>query len=723
MILSDDDELRDATIGGSEIIDASTGASTGIRLVRWLGAGGMSAVLLGEVDANRRWDQLSPLCPERVALKFTRPSTEAQLRRVNLSPIDIFRREVVALGRVMERSPPTEYVLGLYGSGTAHVATSEGTRRTLPWLAIEYVEGGADGATLADRVARSGEGIDPVRALRLVRGILSGVSVLHEIGVVHRDLKPDNIFLAGPVDDETPKIADCGIARVDGVAGGTIAALTLAYGGPEQMLSAMSPTERNMLVGPWSDVHAAAAVVWFLLANEDWCRSESDRAWNEGKRRSLRSARKLHPGLASQLGTLDALDAVLGRAAAHRLPSEALDREDARPFTQLARVRFKSMFTGVERFATVEAFRDALLPLLEEAAQEWTTRSVRENRPATAFRPTRMLGMTSLAGDRPPAEVHEITADSIGGTGATLHDASVESAAPGGVVFQPDGRILARFGARLLYFVGDRAHKVDVPDAYRADIEATKWVTRGPGGGFALVGSAHVVLVRGGAFTRMVLPTRASGDVGSIQAARGDGRQFGVVTAETDDGDGGPELWTSTDGTSWSEPTVFPLGGDVSAFTQGPYGQLVVGAKNGKRARALSVSLDGQTSVYTTGVNDRSPLLTCVSGAAKEGWGAGQGYVLRFDPSGVTAEQTEDLEPPVAMALDLMGVPWVITAHAVLRRHDGDTPVWKLYYRRAETQPPLVGIGFTSRGARVFDARGRGANLVPTDVAEWAGRA
>ena len=724
MLRTNDDELRDLTQDGPSLVDAESGADTGIRLVRWLGAGGMAAVLLGELDPQARWSQLSPLSPPRIAIKFTRPSTDGQLRRLNLSPLDVYRKEVVALGRVMERKPPTEFVLGLFGSGTADIQTNEGAVRRLPWMALEYVDGGSEGATLTDRAARSGEGIDPLRALRLVRGILEGVSVLHEIGVLHRDLKPDNVFVSGPVDDETPKIADCGIARVEGLAAGTIAALSPAYGGPEQMLSAMNPTERNMLIGQWTDVHAAAAVVWFILGNEDWCRSDGDRQWHDGVRRTLRSARRLHPGFASNVGLLDAIDGVLARGAAHRLSEAVYARPEAAQLTEYGKVRFRSMFTGPERFSSIAEFAQHLMPLLEDAARQWTSRAVRENRPATAFRPTRMLGMTSLVGGGPPAEIHEMATRTIAGTGSSLLDQIVTGAEAGNVVFQPDGKILARFGERVLYFVGDRPHKVGVPDADVPLVAASKWVTRGPGGGFALVGPSHVLLVRGGAFSRMAMPARpGGGEVGPIQAVIGDGRLFGVVTGETDDGDGGPELWTSADGASWAAPRVLPLGGEVAALANGPYGCTVVGAKGKRRGRALHLGLDGQVSVYTAGVNDKLPLVACVSGAARETWAAGQGFVLRFDPSGVSEEKVEDVDVPVAMGLDLVGIPWLVTPLAVLRRHDGDTPIWKLYYRRNADDAPLVGIGFTPEGARVLDTRGRGARIVPNDVGEWTRRA
>ncbi len=138
---------------------------------------------------------------------------------------------------------------------------------------------------------------------------------------------------------------------------------------------------------------------------------------------------------------------------------------------------------------------------------------------------------------------------------------ALDSAAPGSWLFQPDGKVLVRFGDRLLYFVGDRPLNVAVPAEHRHAVATSRWLTRGPGGGFALIGPRHVLLIRGSRFLRATLPARAGGgEVGEIHAAIGAGGVFGVVTAEIADGDGGPELWTSNDGAVWA-PRSLPLRG------------------------------------------------------------------------------------------------------------------------------------------------------------------
>jgi hypothetical protein len=708
---SADPELRDLARNTPVLIEAKAERPTGLRLLEAVGAGGMSTVFLAELDPSARSLDLSPTTPRRLAVKFLQPSTWRQFKRINQDPSQVFLREVVALSRIMERQPPTEFVVGFYGSGHADIQVgSEGVLR-LPWLAIEYVEGGSGGVSLADRVLRARDGVDPVRALRLLRGIFAGVSALHDEGVIHRDLKPENVLVAGPIDDETPKVADCGIARVEGLVA-TIAGMTPSYGGPEQVLSTQGIS--NPLIGPWTDVHALAAVAWFIIAGEDWCRSETDPAWHEGQRRPLRTGARSHPGFVSQADLLDKIDAVLARGAAARLPERAWGSPEASEYLWAAQKIMPAMWAGAERFATVEEFGEELMPLLERCAAACVTRAAQENRAATAFRPTQLFRTSDDGNADPRATVTEIKP--IEG---------VPTAAPGSVVFQPDGRFLARFGSRLYYFIEDEPHRVTVPPELEAAVERTRWVVRGPNGGYVLVAPSDLLLVRGGRFSRLALPARqAGGEVGEVQAVIDDGRVFGLITAETDDSNGGPERWRSNDGIHWEEPVVLPLGGDVRSVASGPYGYLVVGARKDTRARALFMAFDNQPVVFVVGVNDRPPLHTCVCSAGREAWAAGKGFILSFDRGAVHEESLEVSDTPVAMGLDLVGMPWLVTRHHVLRRHVGSrTAAWRLYHRRSEGEAPFVGIGFTPAGVRVVDARGGGVHLAPRDLDAWRSRA
>jgi hypothetical protein len=287
----------------------------------------------------------------------------------------------------------------------------------------------------------------------------------------------------------------------------------------------------------------------------------------------------------------------------------------------------------------------------------------------------------------------------------------------GGAVFQ-DGRFLLRFEDRLDYFIDDKPHRVNLPDDYRARVAAARWMARGPGGGFVLVGPREITLVRGGRFLLATSPAR-SGEVGDITATFHDGAALCIVTAETDDSEGGPELWRSADGVQWEEPIVLPIGGDVRSVAHGPFGYLVVGERR-NRARALFVGFDRHPVLFTKGVTDRSPLLVCVCSGGQDAWGAGQGFVLYLARGDVHEEAVEAEEPPIAMGLDLVGSPWLLTRRSVLRRHvDSRTARWRLYHQREPNEPDFIAMGFTTSGVRIVDRGGGGVHLTPRDIAGW----
>jgi serine/threonine-protein kinase len=82
-----------------------------------------------------------------------------------------------------------------------------------PFYVMEFL----DGRSLARELARKGP-IEPARALDIACQIARGLSAAHQAGVIHRDLKPDNVYLVaadqhGP---ELVKILDFGIAHVSG---------------------------------------------------------------------------------------------------------------------------------------------------------------------------------------------------------------------------------------------------------------------------------------------------------------------------------------------------------------------------------------------------------------------------------------------------------------------------------------------------------------------------
>lgn len=179
----------------------------------------------------------------------------------------IVQKEAVALGRINERVPPCPSVVRLLDTGSVEY-TGRAQPIRLPWLALEYVHGGPEGARLEDRVrfslTNNGSAFTPERILRLVDQVTEGLAEIHAAGVIHRDVNPNNVLCCGSGASEMYKISDFGIARSLGMQA-TFGAGTLGtpgYVAPEQIGGSEVP------VGFPSDIFSLGALIFFALTGE-----------------------------------------------------------------------------------------------------------------------------------------------------------------------------------------------------------------------------------------------------------------------------------------------------------------------------------------------------------------------------------------------------------------------------------------------------------------------
>jgi serine/threonine-protein kinase len=203
------------TVIGGQLITPS------LRLVRMLGRGGMGSVWVA--------DHLT--LHTQVAVKFMSvrfAEEEAHVRR--------FKAE--ALAAVQIKSPHVAQVFD-------HGVTSEGE----PFIVMELL----DGEDLRARMKQRGA-LSPAEFAPILTQVAKALTRAHQVGIVHRDIKPDNIFLTGPDDDLLVKVLDFGIAKItdDGCLGATVTGSMLGtpfYMSPEQLLSSRSVDFRSDL---WS---------------------------------------------------------------------------------------------------------------------------------------------------------------------------------------------------------------------------------------------------------------------------------------------------------------------------------------------------------------------------------------------------------------------------------------------------------------------------------------
>src|SRR3954471_7637551 len=130
--------------------------------------------------------------------------------------IQNFQNEAVALDRV--RHPN---IISRLSHGTA--IDLNGT--AFHYLVLEYLSGG-DLAKLCRQEALTIE-----RALEYLKQVCAGLAHAHECGVIHRDIKPQNLLLTA--DRQTVKIADFGVARLEASEGAITRVGTNIYAAPE----------------------------------------------------------------------------------------------------------------------------------------------------------------------------------------------------------------------------------------------------------------------------------------------------------------------------------------------------------------------------------------------------------------------------------------------------------------------------------------------------------
>jgi eukaryotic-like serine/threonine-protein kinase len=292
------DEQLDAILG-TELV-SETGPSTIYRVLSRVGEGAMSVAFYAQ--------RVSPDGECGVVVKMLKPWFVQQWGSTAKL---IVQKEAVALGRLNERVPPTPFVVRLIDTGTTSV-NARGTDVEVPWLVVEYVHGGVEGTTLSERVAHSvktsGYAFDPHRAANLVEALGQGLSAVHEVGVIHRDIKPDNVLCCGFGAEEIFKIADFGVARPTGVAatfGGFIVG-TMGYAAPE--LATMD----TKAIGAWSDVFSMAGVIYYVLTGAELfdvkAPSEALLAALSPKRRSILDSPWISPDLKKNAEACRAID-------------------------------------------------------------------------------------------------------------------------------------------------------------------------------------------------------------------------------------------------------------------------------------------------------------------------------------------------------------------------------------------------------------------------------
>jgi eukaryotic-like serine/threonine-protein kinase len=196
------------------------------RLVELVGHGGMSSVYKAH----------DSLLERNVALKILHEQYTA-----DADFVERFKREARSVAQLQHPNIVT--------------VIDRGEEDGRQYIVFEYV----DGENLKERVVREGR-LDVREALEIALAIARGLAFAHDHGLVHRDVKPQNVLLNG---DGRAKVTDFGIARTVDVEGMTSTGVVLGtsnYIAPEQA--------SGQPVDAYTDVYALGVVLYELLAGD-----------------------------------------------------------------------------------------------------------------------------------------------------------------------------------------------------------------------------------------------------------------------------------------------------------------------------------------------------------------------------------------------------------------------------------------------------------------------
>lgn len=228
--------LRDmlAKKAGNPVQKEGLPVIAGYRIRRQIGIGGYGAVYLAESEKDAG----------RVAIKvmLARVAVDEQARTK-------FSREIELLTGLRH-----DNIVAVYDSGSAGSAF---------YFVMEHCPGGS----VTDYMEANGGKLAPAVALPIMRQALRGMAFVHRNGVVHRDMKPQNILLSGTPASPVAKIADLGLAKNFERAGLSGHTMTGAYAGTpiympkEQLIS-------YKYVKPVSDVWSLGATFYNMLTGQ-----------------------------------------------------------------------------------------------------------------------------------------------------------------------------------------------------------------------------------------------------------------------------------------------------------------------------------------------------------------------------------------------------------------------------------------------------------------------
>jgi hypothetical protein len=335
------------------------------RIDEMIGAGGMSVVYRGTDLVLAR-----PVAVKVVSIDAGSPDARDRLRAR-------FRREAGAAARI----PPHPNVVQIHDFRTDE-------ELGLDFIVMEMLEG----RDLKQALAAS----PPSRAeaLRILRETARGLAAGHRAGIVHRDVKPANVFLLGSDELEGVRVLDFGIAKPldpdeeDELTRTGQVPHSPAYASPEQMVA-------HGVVTAASDVYSLGLIAYELLSGR--------RPWDDAQRARIRAGEQLAlPDRGRWPAVPEALRAIVERALRTR-PEERF--ADAAEMAEALSIVATATDAGAEPVTAVEHPEEPTKLALEHDAGPATPpadRRPRPEEPALEFAPVAQAATPAPEDEHPP---------------------------------------------------------------------------------------------------------------------------------------------------------------------------------------------------------------------------------------------------------------------------------------------------------------------------------
>ncbi|HEX4451238.1 MAG TPA: serine/threonine-protein kinase [Kofleriaceae bacterium] len=217
------------------------------RVVEQIGSGGHSVVFKGTDERLSR-----PVCIK----VFSGLGGQSGVGRTSY---EHFVQEAFALSRLTHPNTLRIYDFGHLGNKDA---------AGMPLQVCEYMSGGTLSQIIREQGRQSVE-----ETVKIVSAMCAALAEAHQLGIVHRDIKPQNILFGSVAHNRLPKLADFGIAKwsADGdreqraedtaiVAGQKLAMYSPSWAAPEQLA--------GQAVSPATDIYSLAVVAVYMLSGK-----------------------------------------------------------------------------------------------------------------------------------------------------------------------------------------------------------------------------------------------------------------------------------------------------------------------------------------------------------------------------------------------------------------------------------------------------------------------